>query len=424
MKKALILIMVVLLSCSFAFAETVEVVDYSEDINFAFQPTLARYDAMGQSGLALMNRNDSYYSNPAALANKGFGLSIPTVAVTYYNVYALASDPNTETLFKGATSGDKDATTKLAFNILSNLGSGYNTLAKIDLGLGLKLGVIGLGTNAQVKIHSLNKTADGSVLNTKLIPEVNAAQTVALGLKFIDSDNFSLSAGVAGHFVYKVYFQGIGGSEAIDLMNSDNITDTLLWSTPAMGGYAIPIDVGVTFGLIQDQLTLSATVNNLNGKYHMKSYEGAGYLINSLSPGTVDGQPKTTPADSTEFTVTTPWELNFGVAFAPKVPVINPVVTADLVDMYSMIKNLIDDSSSFRASDLLLHLNAGAELNLLKMVSARVGVNRGFMSLGAGIWLPFAQVDVSYGWQEFGEELGDKPVDSVTVKFNLGYDKH
>ena len=45
------------------------------------------------------------------------------------------------------------------------------------------------------------------------------------------------------------------------------------------------------------------------------------------------------------------------------------------------------------------------------------------MSVGAGVWLPFAELDVSYGWQEFGEELGDHPVDALSVKFVLGYDK-
>lgn len=96
----------------------------------------------------------------------------------------------------------------------------------------------------------------------------------------------------------------------------------------------------------------------------------------------------------------------------------------DLIDMYALVQSMVDDFDSFRWSDLLLHLNAGAEINLFNIISARAGVNRGFMSVGAGIWLPFAQVDASYGWQEFGVELGDKPVDAVTIKFNLGYDKH
>ena len=81
------------------------------------------------------------------------------------------------------------------------------------------------------------------------------------------------------------------------------------------------------------------------------------------------------------------------------------------------------DNSDFRASDLLLHLNLGAEVGLFDILTVRGGVNRGYLSIGAGLWLPFMQVDASYGWQEFGNQIGDKPVDSLTIKFSLGYDK-
>ncbi|MBR2282048.1 MAG: hypothetical protein IJ863_05440, partial [Spirochaetales bacterium] len=363
-----------------------------------------------------------FYSNPAALAEKGFGLAVPTVGITFYNVQKLVADEEVPDLAKAAMKGDQDAMTNLGYKVLSNLGKGYNTVAKVDAGIGLKIGVIGLGTNFQVKIHSLN---DGtSVASAKLIPEINAAQTLALGLKFIDTDAISLSAGVSGHFVYKAYFKGIGGNDAVNLINSKDKKEVLLWNTAIMGGYAIPFDVGVTLGLFDDQFTIAATANNINGVYKMKSFTSAGDLVNSISEGTLEAPEGHVAKASSEFEVKTPWSLNFGVAFAPDVPVVNPVVTADLIDMYALVKSMIDDFDSFRWSDLLLHLNAGAEINLFNIVSARAGVNRGFLSVGAGIWLPFAQVDASYGWQEFGQELGDKPVDAVTIKFNLGYDKH
>jgi hypothetical protein len=188
-----------------------------------------------------------------------------------------------------------------------------------------------------------------------------------------------------------------------------------------MGGYAIPFDVGVTLGLLDDQISVSATANNLNGIYHMKSYQGFGYLVNSFSAGAIQGQPEGEVRDSESFEVRTPWSLNFGFAFAPDVDVIHPVVTADLVDMFELCKTF--GKETFRASDLLLHLNLGAEIGIFDIVTVKAGVNRGFMSVGAGIWTPVMSIDASYGWQEFGEELGDKPVDSFTIKFSLGYDK-
>ena len=411
----------VVVACTAVFAENEPPVVY-EDIDFAFQPTSTRYDAMGQSGIALPTKLDSFFANPANLGVKrGFALSVPSFGVTFYNIQKMVEDEDAMANFNELINGNTDAALPFATKYLENLGSGRNVIAKIDTGVGIKLGVIGLGTNLQVKLHAMNEGT--SVASQSIIPEVNIAQTVGLGLKIIDTNAFTFSAGISVHGVYKAYFKGIGGNKILDMIGGDqDIDKILLWDTPVMGGYAIPFDVGVTFGLFEDQLTLSATANNLNGVYHMKSYTGMGYLVNSFSEGAIQ-KPEDAPAqkDSVDFEIKTPWTLNFGAAFAPKMNVIQPVITADLIDMFELVKSF--NSDSFRASDLLLHLNLGAELGLFNIVKARVGVNRGFMSVGAGVWLPFAELDVSYGWQEFGEELGDHPVDALSVKFVLGYDK-
>lgn len=421
MKKVTILLIAGLLACCAAFAVVEPAVEY-KDINFAFQPTLARYDAMGQSGLALMTRLDSYYTNPAALSKRGFGLSVPSFSFTFYNLQKLVSDETAMAELNRIVKGqaeDSD-TTDLASKLLLNLGTGHNTFAKIDLGVALKLSLLGLGTNVQIKIHSLNEGT--SVASQTLIPEINVAQTIAAGAKIIDTDALSLSAGISVHGVYKAYFKGIGGNKILSLIgNSEETEKTIVWETPVMGGFAIPFDVGVTLGLLEDQITVSATANNINGIYHMKSFQGFGYLVNSFSAGAIQGQPEDEPRESVEFEVKTPWSLNFGFAFAPDVDIIHPVVTADLIDMFELCKTF--GKETFRASDLLLHLNLGAEIGLFDVVTVRAGVNRGFMSVGAGIWTPVMSIDASYGWQEFGEELGDKPVDSFTIKFSLGYDK-
>ena len=421
MKKVIISVLIVLMACSVAFAAKEPRVEY-KDINFAYQPTLARYNAMGQSGLAYMSRLDSFYSNPAVLAKRGFAMSLPSIAVTYYNLQKLVSDETALEEFNRIIKGEQSDSdvSDFASKLLLNLGTGYNTFAKFDLGMSLKLGLLGLGTNAQIKLHSLNEGT--SVASQTIIPEVNIAQTIAVGAKVLDTDALSLSVGASIHGVYKAYFKGIGGSKIMSMFSGEeDPTETLLWKTPVMGGFAVPFDLGVTLGLLNDQISICATANNLNGIYHMKSYQGAGYLINSFSEGAIQGQPEGEVKESVEFEVKTPWTLNFGFAFTPDVAVLKPVITADLIDMFELCKSF--GSEEFRASDLLLHLNIGAEVGVFDIVTVRAGINRGFLSVGAGIWLPFAQIDASYGWQEFGKELGDKPVDSLTIKVSIGYDK-
>lgn len=431
MKKIFLTLLLLVTCFSLLFAEeTVAPARYDEDYNidFAYQPTLSRYNAMGQSGLAAAGRLDSFFTNPAALAQMRFGLSIPSFSVTMYNLQKFVSNQDTMETFNRVIGIDGKAqdgdALALAETLIKNLGQGYGTLATIDAGTGMALGPIGFGTNLQVKLHSY---ANGSanVTNVKIIPELNAAQTLAFGINIIKTNALKLQVGVSGHFVYKAYFNEISASMMTSFLQEDTdeekVVKQLIWDTPVMGGYAIPFDAGVTLSLINDSIRFSVTANNLNGVYKMKSYAGFGQMVNTLAEKEVIEVPEggIESKTSEDFEISTPWTLNFGFAFAPNI-IFHPTITADLVDMVGMIKNF--GSETFRASDLLLHLNAGVEVSVL-IFNLRAGINRGYASVGAGFGLLGMRVEATYGWQEFGTEIGDKPVDSFTIRFNLGYDK-
>jgi predicted proteasome-type protease len=68
------------------------------------------------------------------------------------------------------------------------------------------------------------------------------------------------------------------------------------------------------------------------------------------------------------------------------------------------------------------YLKAGAEVKLLSMIDVRAGLNRGALSVGLGLDLLVFHIDASYYWREKGVEIGDKTVDALTVRFNLGVD--
>ena len=422
MKKAILVILVLAMCFSFAFAETQKAEVY-DGFDFSFQPTFSRYNAMGQSGLAAAGRMDSFYTNPAALAEKRFGLNIPTVAVTMYNVQKLVSDSEAMTIVNSLIDGsaEDNAPVALVEKMVNNLGSGNNLLATVDAGVGAAFGSFGLGANAQVKLHTTSNGAS-NLANVEILPEVNVAQTLALGFNIIDTGSLKLQAGVAGHFVYKAYLEKQSAGTLSKMVSGEDadVEKQLVWNTPTMGGYAIPVDLGVTLSLANDAIRFSATANNINGKYYMSSYDSFANMTNSVV-GTEVFTPEEgyEAKESEKFVIKTPWTLNFGFAFAPNV-IFKPVITADLIDMLGMVKSL--GSDSFKAEDLLLHLNAGAEVSIL-CFNLRAGVNRGYMSVGAGVGLLGMRIDATYGWQEFGAELGDKPVDSFTIRFNLGYDK-
>ena len=424
MKKLILTFLTILLCCSFVFAEeasTVTPIDYTDKIdNFAFLPTMSRYNAMGQSGLAVAGRMDTYYTNPAALADGRVGVSFPSVAFTMYNVQKIVASKEQRDLIASILDGsaEDNAAATLGEKLIKNLGNGYNVLAKADVSFGLSIGSFGFGTNAQLKLHTL---ADGTsnLTNTTIIPEVNVAQTVALGLNLIKTNSVKLQAGVSAHFVYKAYLEGQNANTIIKDGEIQDIS-SIMWTAPLMGGFAVPFDAGLTLTLADDALRFSVTANNLNGIYYMKSYTSTGDFINTMAKKEIIEEPEDHKTLASEdFKISTPWTLNAGFAFAPNI-IFNPTLSLDVVDLLGMCEEM--KAEDFQTQDLLLHLNAGVEVTLA-VLNLRAGINRGYASVGVGFGIIGIRVDATYGWQEFGQEIGDKPVDSFTIRFNIGYDK-
>ena len=135
MKRIIVSVLIVLLACCAVFADTIDKVEYPE-LDLAFQPTMPKYDAMGQSGLAVPTKLDSFYTNPANLAVKrGLALTVPSVSLTVYNLQKLIADEEAMETVNHIV--DKTATDEekigLATKYLNNLGSGKNAIAKIDM---------------------------------------------------------------------------------------------------------------------------------------------------------------------------------------------------------------------------------------------------------------------------------------------------
>ena len=424
MKKILAILFLAALVLTPVLAAVPEI-QYSGTTDTAFRPTSARISALGESGIASAGRMDALFQNPAALAQKRFGVALPSFGLTVYNLQALLSDETDSQIIADAmqdpSSLDDDQIVRLAQDMVENVGAGRNEFLTTDVTVGFALGNLGLGVQVQEKLHTI---ANGSsnLANVYFVPEVNVGAVAALGLRIINSPVLNLDVGASATFVYKAYTQKIGASTMLSMLSGDMdaVKNEILWNTPTMAGWGVPVNLGVTLGLAENTIRISAVAENINSVYHMKSYNAAGAAINDIAQQTVLEEPEGYVAEeSTEFTINNPWSLTLGVAFVPYVPLLHPVVSADLVDML----DIVTGREEFEWQNLLLHLNASVELNLLSMVALRAGVNRGYMSVGVGVDLPLLGIDASYGWKEFGSVIGDKPVDSFTIRFYVGYDK-
>jgi len=421
MKKTLILILICLIGSSFIFAVTPQL-EYEGATNFSFMPTSARMGAMGGAGLATSGRIDSLYFNPAALAERRFALSIPSFSITAYNLNALMQNDEDaaiiQSMFDGGEMEDGDLVT-LATDMIGNLGPGFNELLTSDAKVAFAIGGLAVGVDFQEKLHSIvDYNATSTPMSVRIVPEINLAGTLGYGMRIIDTSSFNLDLGVSAHYVYKMYMKQQTGSTFLSLISDEseeNFTDQYLLDTPVMGGYAIPIDAGITAGFLNNSFRASVVARDINSVYKMTAYPGAATLIQEVFGEEIDGASEM-DEEVTTFEISTPMTIDAGVAFNPGWRLMNPTLAFDIVDVLGLVEE-------FSSDEFLLHINAGVSVKLLGILDLRAGINQGYLGAGIGFGLLGLRVEASYYVREYGVEIGDKPVDALTLRFNLGQDK-
>lgn len=409
MKKALILIIMVALAVTSLAA--LDNFTYGPT-NFAFRPTDVRSAAMGQASLTSPGKMEAFYSNPAALAERKFGLQIPSVSVTVYNVQPLLADESID--WKHIT--EKENLIALGTSLIGKLGRGRNKILSVEASVGLKASIFGLSTNVKVDVHSLRTT--GQTADQSVIPEINAAQTLSFGLRVVDFNKMKLDVGVAGHFVYKMYMLAQNANDIISMVSGDSPDfKQYLTATPVMGGWAIPFDFGATLTLL-DSVKISATANNINGTYRMKAYGSALGLAEKNGIKIDIGEDYDKTVADAELKITTPMTVNLGFSFDPEVKILDPMIEVDFTDVLGYFK-----TGKYELGETLKHLNIGAEVHISPVVALRAGAEAGNLRFGAQLNLGILQIDATYGWMELGANWGDKRTDFATIRVNLGSDR-
>jgi hypothetical protein len=368
---------------------------------------------MGGAGIAVAGTSDSFFLNPAALANRKFQLSLPSIGVTVYNPQQILEQGIIEDI---KADKEEDAAQKF-LGILSR--KGFNEALTSDVSFSLSAGGFGLGIQAQEKIHSYSP--DGKTTSTKLIAEANAVATLGYGLRIhIIEDSLSIDLGVAARFNYRAYNQAVTADDFIGLVAGTEDTDDLLNETPLMAGWAVPIDAGVNVNLPLG-FTISTVVRNLNGKYHMTAYPGISNWAKEVLGVKLTSDGSQGAGTNSEFEFTIPWSLDAGFGWAPSFgsfdKILRPTVAVDVVDLVDLF------GEEVTTERLLTHLKAGAEVKLFSMLDVRAGLNQGYITIGAGVDLFVIRLEAAYYRQEFGVQLGDKPVDALTIRANIGFDR-
>ena len=441
MKKIISILLVLVLVCSFAFAdETAEekikkdfIADIAanEDIAFAdslasFTPVNPKMMGMGGAGLAINSSLDALFTNPSVLGRGKVRIAIPSVTFSINHIYDLMKkDENGNSAIENIekmSSGDmKNSDVNTMMNLISSLiGSGKGKIASFEASTGLIANVFGVAANVSDTIRTFNGT---------IFDDLKVSTVAGLGFGF-GGDEVKFTVG--GSFKYNVNIftrrMGLGDFQA--MMNSDSNGNSGSGSDPASSseentlsniplavGYGMPLDFAVSLKYYGLSATAVLTDVNLFGLGDYKY----GILVPSDEMTSTSATTFVKNLDKESvFKFTPKVDLDLGIGYEGKLSIIGFKAAVDFVDLISLVGEL---DGGYSAKNVLLnHTKAGAEISLFDMIKVGGGINSGYLTLGGSFNIGIITVDTAYYWEELGSFAGHNGLDCMTIRFNLGWD--
>ena len=441
MKKIISILLVLVLVCSFAFADEnaeekikkdfIADIAANEDIAFAdslasFTPVNPKMMGMGGAGLAINSSLDALFTNPSVLGRGKVRIAIPSVTLSINHIYDLMKpdDKGNSALDKieKMSSGDmENSDVNTMMNLISSLiGSGKGKIASFEASTGLIANVFGVAANVSDTIRTFNGT---------IFDDLKVSTVAGLGFGF-GGDEVKFTVG--GSFKYNVNIftrrMGLGDFQA--MMNSDSNGNSGSGSDPASSseentlsniplavGYGMPLDFAVSLKYYGLSATAVLTDVNLFGLGEYKY----GILVPSDEMTSTSATTFVKNLDKESvFKFKPKMDLDLGIGYEGKLSIIGFKAAVDFVDLISLVREL---DGGYSAKNVLLnHTKAGAEISLFDMIKVRGGINSGYLTLGGSFNIGIITVDTAYYWEELGSFAGHNGLDCMTIRFNLGWD--
>ena len=441
MKKIISILLVLVLVCSFAFADEnaeekikkdfIADIAANEDIAFAdslasFTPVNPKMMGMGGAGLAINSSLDALFTNPSVLGRGKVRIAIPSVTFSINHIYDLMKkDENGNSAIENIekmSSGDmKNSDVNTMMNLISSLiGSGKGKIASFEASTGLMANVFGVAANVSDTIRTFNGT---------IFDDLKVSTVAGLGFGF-GGDEVKFTVG--GSFKYNVNIfsrrMGLGDFQA--MMNSDSNGNSGSGSDPASSseentlsniplavGYGMPLDFAVSVKYYGVSATAVLTDVNLFGLGDYKY----GILVPSDEMTSTSATTFVKNLDKEYvFKFKPKMDLDLGIGYEGKLSIIGFKAAVDFVDLISLVREL---DGGYSAKNVLLnHTKAGAEISLFDMIKVRGGINSGYLTLGGSFNIGIITVDTAYYWEELGSFAGHNGLDCMTIRFNLGWD--
>ena len=360
------------------------------------------------------------YNNPASLGAGKFTLQIPAVIVTGFNVAEIVESEDSARAVSNISNFNFENITEdllaLAMNFITSIGSKNSSLFGSDVSLGFTAGKVGIGVDVSAVLRSMPEgdQPTQSLLHTVLVPTVNASLTFAMGFRLAEHNTSYFDFGVSVHYQRKI-FTHYSANDVVD--NQDDLGQLLDLETMNMhAGWAVPVDLGIVWGINDGKFQLGLSMNNINGNFTMNQYSGVKNAAKLENPA----------ESAEEYKFEIPFELNFSMVIDPGWKVMNPVISLTMDDLTGLAKVMQDtgfDSAAVKEA-VLMRATARLSLRLLKILNVSAAFSRGYLGGAAQLDLWGTTVEVKYNYIDMSDIYGQKPVDSLSLMVRLGFKKN
>ena len=442
MKKIISILLVLVLVCSFAFAdETAEekikkdfIADIAanEDIAFAdslasFTPVNPKMMGMGGAGLAINSSLDALFTNPSVLGRGKVRIAIPSFTLSINHIYDLMKEDENgnsaiENIEKMSSGDMENSDVNTMMNLISSLiGSGKGKIASFEASTGLIANVFGVAANVSDTIRTFNGT---------IFDDLKVSTVAGLGFGF-GGDEVKFTVGGSFKYNVNIFTKRMGLKDIQGIMNSDSkdssgsvggpeassSEENTLSNIPLAVGYGMPLDFAVSLKYYGLSATAVLTDVNLFGLGEYKY----GILVPSDEMTSTSATTFVKNLDNESvFKFKPKMDLDLGIGYEGKLSIIGFKAAVDFVDLISLVREL---DGGYSAKNVLLnHTKAGAEISLFDMIKVRGGINSGYLTLGGSFNIGIITVDTAYYWEELGSFAGHNGLDCMTIRFNLGWD--
>lgn len=343
-------------------------------------PKNARSMGMGGAFRVFSTGYDTFFGNPAGFASKKGSLTLADMAAWAY------VKPTQENIDKVMALVDGTLSTSDMIAFANSL------ITQNGLGAGASFGFgwAGKGFGAGVTMVTDEVVTGNSLLGAKLSSQTQLNGIVGLGIPInLGFLRVQIGADARAFYLLKSSASGwtVGDIATAYLTNTNPDLMTSIQALSIYGGYGFAFDGGLTLSV--GPLSLGAVVRDFGMGFKMDESKTIGDIMNAMmvpTEGTADYMLKPT--------VTVGAGLGFKLG-----GLLAPSLYAELDNPQAIVSGGFDKVWN--------NLHAGAELKLLNFISARAGLNKGYISLGAGIDLIIFELDAAL----FTEELGLSPGD-------------